>query len=305
MASIDTLDSVLDGGLKGGRWCWLHDLNNQALTDQFDPGAKDYLESLSPVRMQLRTNCRNTQVILEWIQNSLDADLGVHGAGAGPEVRMQTAADKRESAERIERETAELIDVGGLAPGSITISVAGRVLCIFRRRHVPGGCLPHPAPGRILNAGFAQGQGRIRQDRGVQRSGERCDYRRGSSSTDQGGAQIDCPLCGCEPCALRTVTDLPRITSSIQHDELRNERRQRLFPPYEDRHLFFLVVQHIAALQRVEAPLRKLVAADAGGEVGAGHGSPAAERPVEVTPCATMPPMRRPRHRRALSARCP
>ena len=40
------------------------------------------------------------------------------GAGAGPAVRKQGAAIRRESAAR---ETVELVDVGGLAPGSVTI----------------------------------------------------------------------------------------------------------------------------------------------------------------------------------------
>ena len=121
MDCIETLDGVLDGGLETGRWCWFHDLNNQSLTSRFDRRAKNHLESFDPVRMPLRINCRNTRVILEWIQDTLDADLGVHGAGAGPAVRTQSAATRRESAERTTREIGELVDVGGLAPGSVTI----------------------------------------------------------------------------------------------------------------------------------------------------------------------------------------
>ena len=121
MGCIETLDGVLVGGLEAGRWCWFHDLNNQSLTHRFERRAKDYLESLDPVRMPLRINCRNTRVILEWIQDALDADLGVRGAGAGPAVRHQTAANRQESAEQAAREIVELVDVGGLAPGSVTI----------------------------------------------------------------------------------------------------------------------------------------------------------------------------------------
>ena len=121
MRCLDTLDGVLAGGLGAGRWCWFHDLNNQSLSHRFEQEAKARLESLDPVRMPLRTNCRNTRVILEWIQDELDADLGVRGAGAGPAVRHQTAANRRESAERAAREIVELVDVGGLAPGSVTI----------------------------------------------------------------------------------------------------------------------------------------------------------------------------------------
>lgn len=121
MRCIDALDSVLARGMEAGRWCWFHDLNNQSLTPRFEPQAKDYLEALHPVRMPLRINCRNTRVILEWIQNALDADLGVQGAGTGPEVRSQTAPTRRDSADRIAREIVELVDVGGLAPGSVTV----------------------------------------------------------------------------------------------------------------------------------------------------------------------------------------
>ena len=121
MRCIEVLDSVLAGGLEAGRWCWFHDLNNQSLTPRFEPRARDYLESLEPVRMPLRINCRNTRVILEWIQDTLGADLGVQGAGVGPDVRRQTVAGRRESAERVAREIDELVDVGGVAPGSVTI----------------------------------------------------------------------------------------------------------------------------------------------------------------------------------------
>ncbi len=157
MRCLDALDSVLAGGLETGRWCWFHDLNNQSLTHRFEPGAKERLESLHPVRMPLRVNCRNTRVILEWIQEAIDADLGVRGAGTGPAVRCQRAADRRDAAERAAREIVELVDVGGLAPGSVTIlsplgladsSVANmpdgaasrvRRLDEYSMRRVPGG----------------------------------------------------------------------------------------------------------------------------------------------------------------------
>ena len=121
MNCLETLDEVLAGGLKTGRWCWFHDPNNQSLTHRFEQDAREYLESLDPVWMPLRINCRNTRVILEWIQDELDADLGVRGAGAGPAVRCQTAANRRDSAERAGREIEELVDASGLAPGSVTI----------------------------------------------------------------------------------------------------------------------------------------------------------------------------------------
>ena len=121
MRCIETLDGVVADGLEAGRWCWFHDLNNQALTSRYEPCARNYLESLEPVRMPLRINCRNTRVILEWIQDMLDADLGVQGAGAGPEVRRQTAIDRQASADRLVREIDDLVIAGGLAPGLVTV----------------------------------------------------------------------------------------------------------------------------------------------------------------------------------------
>lgn len=121
LACLEALDEVLDGGLRTGRWCWFQDLNNQALTRGFDRHAKVLLESTDPVRVPLRINCRNTRIILEWIQETLGADVGVRGAGEGPDIRQYTAANPHESAEQLSREIVELIDMGGLAPGSVTI----------------------------------------------------------------------------------------------------------------------------------------------------------------------------------------
>ena len=121
MRCMEALDEVLDGGLRTGRWCWFQDLNNQALTRRFDEGAKELLNSMKPVREPLRINCRNTRIILQWVQDTLGADVGVCGAGAGPEVRQCTATNPHKSAEQLSREIEELIDVGGLAPGSVTI----------------------------------------------------------------------------------------------------------------------------------------------------------------------------------------
>ena len=121
MACMEALDELLDGGLTKGRWCWFQDLNNQALTSRFDENAKHFLESSDPTRIPLRINCRNTRIILEWIQGTLGADVGVRGAGEGPDIRQYTAANSHDAAEQLSREIVELIDVGGLAPGSVTI----------------------------------------------------------------------------------------------------------------------------------------------------------------------------------------
>ena len=120
MQSIEALDEVLDNGLRVGRWCWFQDLN-QSFFPARDLRAKDFLFASEPTQIPLRTNCRNTRIILEWVQEALRADLGVKGAGAGPEVRRQTATDTRQSAEFIASEIMQLVDQGGLTPGSVTV----------------------------------------------------------------------------------------------------------------------------------------------------------------------------------------
>ena len=126
------------------------------LTRRFEPCAKEYLEAINPVLMPLRTNCWNTRIILEWVQDTLGADVGTRRAGTGPEVRRCTVSSQHESAERFAREIAEFIDIGGLAPGSVTIlspfdyakssvayvpaEVADRICCLdeYSVRSIPG-----------------------------------------------------------------------------------------------------------------------------------------------------------------------
>jgi hypothetical protein len=122
MDSLDKLDSVLQGGLIEGRWCFFHDINNQSgFFGSYDKGAIDYLLSMQPTKVPLRTNCRNTRVILEKVQASLGADMGVRGAGYGPKIREYLASSKEEATRLLENELFELIDQGGLSPGHITI----------------------------------------------------------------------------------------------------------------------------------------------------------------------------------------
>ncbi len=88
LATLDRLDAVLANGLDRGHWCFFHDINNQAgLFGPSDPDALILLESSGPVRVQLKTNCRNTRQILERVQTSLGADMGVRGTGDGPQAR--------------------------------------------------------------------------------------------------------------------------------------------------------------------------------------------------------------------------
>jgi len=66
MDALAQLDSCLYGGISEGRWCFFHDANNQSgLCGSYVPDAYDYLESFCPVRIPLKTNCRNSLPILQ------------------------------------------------------------------------------------------------------------------------------------------------------------------------------------------------------------------------------------------------
>jgi hypothetical protein len=122
MGSLDSLESVIKGGLAEGNWCIFHDKNNQAgLLGAFEPDAFEYLMSLKPAHVPLSTNCRNTRIILEKVQNTLGADMGVSGVGEGPRIREHRASEEKVAAELLADEIFELINQGGLAPANVTI----------------------------------------------------------------------------------------------------------------------------------------------------------------------------------------
>ena len=122
LATLDRMDGVLLGGLEGGRWCFFHDINNQAgYFGPPDPDALDLLRSYGPAPVPLKINCRNTRQILEQVQTSLGADMGVRGTGDGPQVRQYHVQSQQEAALVLEREIERLIDHGGLPPDDISI----------------------------------------------------------------------------------------------------------------------------------------------------------------------------------------
>ncbi len=121
MKSLNKLNPALKGGLKAGRWCFFHDMNNQSrLLGNFEEKAFAYLRGLKPAEVPLRTNCRNTRVILHKVQVTLGADMGVKGTGAGPDIREKTCR-RQDAAHLLNQELTTLIEEGGLAPGNITI----------------------------------------------------------------------------------------------------------------------------------------------------------------------------------------
>jgi hypothetical protein len=122
MESLSKVDTYLKGGLDKGRWCFFHDINNQSgLCGSFVPDAYEYLCALSPTRIPLRKNCRNSLPILNRIQEALQADMGNAGVGDGPSVRESFANDQQEGIHLIEHELETLTDKEGFLYGDIVI----------------------------------------------------------------------------------------------------------------------------------------------------------------------------------------
>jgi hypothetical protein len=145
LGALDRLDGALVGGLPGGRWCIFHDVNNQSgFFGEVDYDALRYLESLGAAKVPLRTNCRNTQVILDKVKTDLGADMGVKGVGHGPTVREHHAADPEEAARILVGELKEIIDEGGISAGDVTI------LSPLRFRDSCVSLLPQPIRNRIV-----------------------------------------------------------------------------------------------------------------------------------------------------------
>lgn len=121
-ASLERMDSSVKGGLTGGRWCFFFDINNQAgFFGAPDPAAIGRLNSAHPAHVPLRTNCRNTRVILDAVRATLGADMGVRGAGDGPQVRERRASHRTEAGRWLAEEIDALTGPGGIAPGGITL----------------------------------------------------------------------------------------------------------------------------------------------------------------------------------------
>ena len=122
MDALAKLDSCLYGGLSEGRWCFFHDANNQSgLCGSYVPDAYDYLESFCPVRIPLKTNCRNSLPILQRIQADLAADMGNSGVGDGPAIREIPVADADRAIQALEKELRGLVDDEGFNPGDIVV----------------------------------------------------------------------------------------------------------------------------------------------------------------------------------------
>lgn len=116
---IEVLDGIIDGGLEKGEWYIFHDINNQAgLFIDTKTEILELLESYTPAKIPLTTNCRNSEPILKKVQDSLHLDMGNKGTGMGPKVHESFDAGNNRS---VLKEEINNMLKGGVAPGSITI----------------------------------------------------------------------------------------------------------------------------------------------------------------------------------------
>lgn len=126
MDLLSGLDDFLDGGLEGGRWCFFHDVNNQAgLFGEVEPEALEYLNSLNAFQVPLKRNCRNTAVILDKVKSATGADAGVAGAGSGPGVVELKAKDVHCMADMLASEIQRIVRDGGLPESDVTVLCYG------------------------------------------------------------------------------------------------------------------------------------------------------------------------------------
>jgi hypothetical protein len=116
---IEILEEILKGGLTEGEWYIFHDVNNQAgLFIDTKAEILELLESYTPAKIPLVTNCRNSEPILKKVQDSLHLDMGNKGTGIGPKVHELLDTEKNGN---ILKEEIDSMLKGGVAPGSITI----------------------------------------------------------------------------------------------------------------------------------------------------------------------------------------
>jgi hypothetical protein len=122
MDALGCLDSILLGGLDGGRWSFFHDANNQSgLCGEYRPEAYEYLAGLGAARIPLKTNCRNSLPILERVQKALNADVGMSAVGNGPAVREITVTSREDAAVSLHKELLKLVKDEGFSPSDIVI----------------------------------------------------------------------------------------------------------------------------------------------------------------------------------------
>lgn len=109
LEDIDLLDGILVSKIEKGEWYIFHDSNNQVL-DKIDREVLDLLQSYSPANIPLTINCRNTNPILQYIENLLAVDMGKKEIENGPKV-IESFGNQEKSV-RLEKELKNLLKKG-------------------------------------------------------------------------------------------------------------------------------------------------------------------------------------------------
>ena len=122
-SDIETLESLVEGGLSDGQWCIFHDINHQSglfgkvVSEVIEKFIKNYFFS----NMPLITNCRNSAPILKKVQSSLSLDMGTASIGGdGPKVREKKVPENQTHEHALESEIKQLLGKG-VSTNSITI----------------------------------------------------------------------------------------------------------------------------------------------------------------------------------------
>lgn len=122
---MDVLDSVIRGGLAGGRWRMFLDPNNQAHVDgEFDPDVCELMRQ-EALQYDLDRNVRNTRAIVHVVQEYLGADVGDPGIVHGDRVEWRWSSGNTAGVAEAEAVARELNANGARRDGIWIIDVAG------------------------------------------------------------------------------------------------------------------------------------------------------------------------------------
>jgi hypothetical protein len=116
------LDSLIEGGIKQGRWAWFGDVSYQSPCprEEMDAGVA-ILSSAASVRPRLSKNCRNTPEIITSVELAAGVPLGhaiVTGRGLSP--TMLSVKDRADAAKEISKRIREWMDAD-ISLSSITL----------------------------------------------------------------------------------------------------------------------------------------------------------------------------------------
>ena len=118
---LDLISDWVKGGFDNGEWRVLLDDHSQAaLHGRFDPNVYELVREAASTSPRLKTNCRNTESVVNWVRLLTGVDLGVATITTGMLVRREFANDQKEEASLLANFLDEL-EADNVPPGDITI----------------------------------------------------------------------------------------------------------------------------------------------------------------------------------------